>query len=362
MKAILMLEDGYYLTGEAAGANPEKLGEVIFNTAVVGYQEAITDPANAGKIVVFTYPLIGNYGVADKFYESKAAWVSGIVVRDLSRIYSNWQARHSFDYFVKEHNLFVLSGVDTRILAVHLREHGQMSGILSVDCFDSQKLLNKIKQFQAKEKQTMLPEISVEKQLYIGKKKAKYKLAVLDLGITNSIIKQLECLGCSLRIFPYNTQAADILQVKPDGVIISGGPEEDSGRETAVKTVRQLLGKLPILGIATGNLVLSEALGAKITKMKLGHHGVNYAIKAADSQKGQITAQNHSFVINAASLKNIKDVKITAQNLNDLTVEEIESKRRKFIGVQYCPLSPGFAEVNPVFPKFLTMLTRRKHA
>ena len=359
MKAILMLEDGKNFQGEALGASPERIGELVLNTAVVGYQEMMTDPANAGKILVLTYPLIGNYGVAPKFNESKNVWLAALVIKEKSRIFSNWQAKASFDDFVKQHNLLTIMGVDTRTLAVHLRQKGQMSGIISTSNFEIKELLSKIENFKRKIPESLLPKISVSKRTVLGKGKTKQKrVAVLDIGITNSIIKQLQTLGLAIILLPYNTKASEILRFKPHGLIISGGPEEDAGLREVITNVKALINKIPILGISTGHQVLALALGAKITKMKLGHHGVNYPLQNPASYKGEITVQNHSYVVDTDSLTKIKQIKITGYNLNDRTVEEFESKSLKLMAVQYYPASPGFDEVNAAFKRFMKMLGR----
>ncbi|MDD5165942.1 MAG: glutamine-hydrolyzing carbamoyl-phosphate synthase small subunit [Candidatus Omnitrophica bacterium] len=356
MKAVLMLEDGKSFLGEALGSTGERFGEVIFNTAVVGYQEMMTAPANAGKILVLTYPLIGNYGIAPKFNESKNVWLAGLIIKERSRIFSNWQAQTSFDSFVKEHNLLTISKIDTRTLAVHLRQKGQMLGVVSTGTFEPKELLAKIDDFRKKKAESLLPKISLEKPLRLGKDKAKLSLAILDLGITKSVIRQLEILGAELIVLPYHTAAQDILRLKVRGLIISHGPEEDIGLNEVVANVKLLIGKMPILGISTGHQVLCRALGAKIAKLKLGHHGVNYPINQSASYKGEITVQDHSCVVDVDSLNKIKGVKITGFNLNDRTVEEFESKKLKLIGVQYLPVSPGFQEVNAAFKKFIKML------
>lgn len=357
MKAILKLEDGKSFSGETISVQGESIGEVILNTAVVGYQEMMTDPANAGKILVLTYPLIGNYGVAPKFNESKKVWLSGLVIKEKSRIFSNWQAKSSFDDFIKKHNLLTISGIDTRTLAVHLRQKGQMLGIISTISFEPKELLAKIQGFRKRPTVSLLPEISVSKPRHLGKAKAKIKkIAILDLGITNSIIRQLENLGFLVFLFPYNTKPQEILRLKPHGLIISNGPEEDSGLDTVATNIKSLIGRLPILGVSTGHQVLACALGAKVIKLKLGHHGVNYPMYNPVSYKGEITVQNHSYVVDVDSLNKIKYVKITGYNLNDRTVEEIESKKLKVIGTQYTPASPGFNEVNDVFKRFAKIL------
>lgn len=356
MKAVLMLEDGKIFSGESLGVSGESIGEVILNTAVVGYQEMITDPANANKILVLTYPLIGNYGVASKFNESKGVWLCGLVIKEKSRIFSNWQAKGSFDDFIKEHNLLTMTEVDTRTLAVHLRQKGEMLGIISAQSDNPKELLAKIEEFRKKNQSSRLPEISVKKPLRVGNGRSKYKLAILDLGITNSILRQLETLGVSPTLLPYNSKPQDILRLKARGLIISSGPEEDIGLEEVAGNVKAVVGRLPILAISTGFQVLARALGAKVEKMKLGHRGVNYPIHHSASYKGEITAQNHGCVVETESLNKIKNVKITAYNLNDRSIEEIESKKLKILGIQYSPASPGCNEVNPIFKKFLKMI------
>jgi len=360
MKATLMLEDGKSFAGEGLGVEGEKIGGVIFNTAVVGYQEMMTDPANAGKILVLTYPLIGNYGTAPKFNESKNVWLEGLVIKEKSHIYSNWQAKTSFDAFIKEQNLVTISEVDTRTLAVHLRQKGEMLGIISTKSFEAKELLAKINDFKKKPAESLLSKISVTKPSVIGKGKAKYKIAILDLGITNSTLRQLETLGCSITLLPYNTPASEILRLKPKGLIISNGPEEDAGLKEVVNNIKPLISRLPILGISTGHQILAQALGVKITKLKLGHRGVNYPIHNPASYKGEITVQNHGYVVDADSLNKIKEVKVTGYNLNDRTVEEIEGKKLKILGTQYYPASPGFNEVNGVLKRFVKMLKRSR--
>jgi len=359
MRAILMLEDGKIFPGLAIGGPGEAVGEVIFNTAVVGYQEMLTDPANANKILVFNYPLIGNYGVAPKFNESKNIWLSGLVIKESSRIVSNWQAKSSLIELLKEKRLPVLNAADTRTIVVHLRQKGQMLGIISTHTADPKVLTSKIADFKKKAGASLLPKISAHKIIPFAKNKAgRKRIAILDLGVTNSILRQLEALDFSLSILPYNTTAEDILRLKPQGLIVSSGPEEDPGLKDTVLNLKPLIGSLPILGISTGHQVLAAALGAKITKMRLGHHGVNYPMHNAKSFKGEITVQNHSWAVNAESLNKIKEIKITGYNLNDRSVEEMESKKLRLLGVQYYPLSPGFDQVNEVFKRFSKMLTK----
>jgi len=356
MKAMLMLEDGRSFSGEAASGSGERIGEVVFNTAVVGYQELITDSAMAGKILVLTYPLIGNYGTASKFNESAKCWASGLVIKENSRIYSNWQAKKSFLDFASEENLLVMSATDTRALTVHLRNKGAMSGVISTQVLAPKELLAKLEAFRKKKPQSILSKISVTRPTLVGKSASRLRLAVLDLGVTNSILKQLLVMGFSPQLFPYNTTAQEILRSKPRALIISGGPEDDPELPAVVANVQLLLERLPILGISCGHEVLAAALGAKIAKMKLGHRGLNYPVYQAGSYKAEITVQNHGWMVDANSLVKIKGVKITGYNLNDHSVEEMEDKKLKAFGVQYYPVSPGFAEINNVFQRFIKIV------
>jgi carbamoyl-phosphate synthase small subunit len=304
--------------------------------------------------------LIGNYGCAPKFNESKGVWLAGLVVREKSRIFSNWQARESLEDFSKRHNALIIYGIDTRTLAVHLRQKGQMLGIISTQCFAAKELLEKIGAFGKAKAESLLSEISVQKPRQIGKQGSRHKIAILDLGVTSSIIKQLEALGLCLTILPYQTTAQEIAKLKVRGLIISNGPEQDPSLAIVSENIKPLIGKLPMLGISTGHQVLASALGAKITKLKLGHHGVNCPIHNPASFKGEVTVQNHSSAVDADSLSKIKGVKVTAYNLNDRTVEEMESKKLKILGVQYIPASPGFNEVNQAFKRFIKILGRSR--
>lgn len=360
MKGLLLLEDGTIFPGDIFNKPDEQIGEVMLNTAVVGYQEMITDPANAGKILVLTYPLIGNYGIAPKFNESSRSWLSGLVIKESSRIVSNWQAQSSLADFIKKQKITLITGIDTRTLAVHLRKCGTMLALISTSKAEPAKLLLKIRKFASKQKPSRLKEISVEKFTHqkAGHEHAK-KIGIIDLGITNSILRQLKLLGAECTIMPYGTKDKQILGHHFDALVVSGGPEEDPEVKGIIPTLRKLIGKIPIMGIATGHQMLAKALGAKLFKMKLGHHGVNYPVRSPSSGKAEITVQNHAFAVDADSLSKVKGVKITGYHLNDSTVEEFESKKLKLLGIQYNPASPGFEEINPAFVKFYSMLQRR---
>lgn len=400
--ARFVLEDGTVFSGESIGASGEVVGPVIFDTRVVGYQEVMTDPANAGKILTLTYPLIGNYGINPDFNESDRAWIKGLIIKEKSNLYSNWQATASLDEFLKKEKIVALTEVDTRTLAVKIREDGEMLGIISPDEVGTEKLLQKIKDFKARGKISFLPQISVKKdspspypsplrgkdkgegEHYPGGKKPR--IVVIDLGVLKGFLKQLSTLGCEIILVPYSTKAKELLKLNPDGIIISNGPEEDPALKGVISTVKELLGNVPLLGISTGHEVIIRALGGEIIKMKLGHHGVNYpvhpvrspqikdspcarkrgvsgeietsnGVKTPDSLKGEITVQNHSWVVDENSLSKRDGIKIAERNLNDNSIEKIISPQLKFISVQYYPTSPGLGEVHPVFKEFVEMIS-----
>ncbi|MFC1658136.1 carbamoyl phosphate synthase small subunit [Candidatus Omnitrophota bacterium] len=349
MKAILALENGSLYQGISCGIAGEKTGEVSFYTGVVGYQELITSPVNAGKIVVMTYPLIGNYGVARKFQESRQCWASGIVIKEKTRLTSNWQAEQDFVSFLKKEKVLALEQVDTRTLMVELRNKGEQWGIISTRDFNPRSLRAKIKKAKQK-KQDFLNRVSVKR---IKKSSGRGRhIAVVDLGVTNGLLRQLEMLGCRVSLIPYQANADDILALAAKGVIVSDGPEMEKGLGIAAGRVKELLGKVPVLGIGTGCQVLAMAMGGRLKKMYLGHRGVNYPVVKPGCLKGEITVQNHRFIIDQASLKG-RNIKITWQNLNDKTIEGIENRKLKAFGCQFLLVSPGSGEVNPILKEFV---------
>lgn len=360
MKAVLILEDGSVFEGLSMGAPGERIGELVLNTAVVGYQEAMTDPANAGKIVVFTYPLIGNYGTAEKFYESKKVWTEAVITKEVSGVCSNWQAEDTFGGFLKKEGAVAIAGLDTRTLAVKLRDDGEMMGIVSSKDLNKSALLKKLKAYKKKTVKDLISRISVDTPAHLKAHGGGPKIAVLDLGMPNSFIRQLEALGCCVSLLPFDTGSDEILQLNVDGLVISSGPEGDKSAQKIAATVKKLLGKVPMLGISLGHEIIALALGGKLKKMKIGHHGVNYPVRPDDSFKGEITVQNHSFIVDEHSLKAARGVEITLRNINDNSIEEMESRQLKFISTQYCPASPGFNEVNEVFRRFLKMLHQKE--
>ena len=347
-KAILVLENGATYEGVSCSVETERIAPVTFYTGVVGYEEVITNPANAGKIIVMTYPNIGNYGVANKFQESKHCWVEGMIIKENSRITSNWQAECDFTDFIRQNKIPVFEAMDTRSIMIELRQTGEQFGIISTRDFNPQRLKRKIR--QGKKELDFIKKISTKKIIQ-GAVKGK-RIGIIDIGVTNSLLNQLIKLRCKPILIPYQAESFDILRLRVSKIIISDGPEMDKSSYIVADTVEQLLGKLPILGIGTGCQILAVALGAKIKRMHLGHHGVNYPIVEPKSFKGEISVQNHSCVINEATIKN-KGIEVTWRNLNDKTIEGIQNKRLKAYGFQFYPAPPGVGEVNQILKELV---------
>jgi len=359
MKGIFLLEDGQRFEGVFMGKPEERAGEIMLNTAVVGYQEMMTDPANAGKILVLTYPLIGNYGMADRFNESGRCWIAALVIKEESRIFSNWQAKSSFGDFLSSQGVVAMSEVDTRTLAVKIRDQGEMFGILCRHGADKEELLKRLKEYKGKARRDLIRQISVKQITEIDGKDSGPEIAILDLGVTNSFLRPLRSLAGKIRLLPHDTDAQAILSLRPQGLIISNGPEEDEVIPQVVETVRKLIGKIPLLGVSTGHQITCLALGGELKRMKVGHHGANYPVISPSSFQGDITVQNHSWVADEESLQGRSDVRITLRNLNDRSVEEIESASLRILSAQYYPISPGIDEIHPVFERFMRMVQDR---
>lgn len=359
MKSVLVLENGSMFEGKLLGTPGERIGRVILNTAVVGYQEIITDPSNAGKIIVLTYPLIGNYGVSGAFCESKKCRAESVIMKENSRTYSNWQAEKSLEDFLCEECVTAMEEVDTRTLSVGIRDAGEMLGIVSSGQMQKSILLRKLKNYKKREKNDFIKEVSTKRIRRIKGSPSGRKIAILDLGILNSFVKQLKILGCNITLLPYNTSADKIIGLKQDGLIISSGPEDDEAIAQVAETVKRLVGRVPILGISAGCNAVCLAIGGKLRKMKTGHRGSNYPVKPPDSYKGDITVQNHSYVLDGDSIKNRRDIRVTLKNVNDGSIEEIESTPLKLIAAHYYPMSLCSGEVNEVFVRFLKLIKKQ---
>jgi len=364
MRAVLLLEDGALFEGEGFGQGGEVFGEVVFNTSITGYQEIITDPSYKGQIVTMTYPLIGNYGVNEEDVESCRPWLEGFVVKELSTIRSNWRSTMDLDDYLKNYNITGTQGLDTRALTRHIRMQGAMQGVISTKDFQKDSLMSKLKAAPRLEGVDLVKEVTC-KQPYewpLVKKsrlKAKrFKVVVLDCGVKFNILRHLDQAGCSINVVPAATQAKDILQLKPDGVLLSNGPGDPAAVSYVIETTRELIREVPIFGICLGHQMLGLALGGKTYKLKFGHHGGNHPVKDLKTGKIAITSQNHGFNVNMKSIPD-KSVVMTHLNLYDNTAEGLESQKLRLFSVQYHPeAGPGPHDASPLFKKFTELMRR----
>ena len=359
MKAFLALEDGRIFKGESFGAEGEKSGEVVFNTSMTGYQEILTDPSYKGQIVTMTYPLIGNYGINPEDAESAKPWVEGFVIRECSRLTSNWRSRNTLGKYLKKHRILGIEGIDTRALTRHIRLRGAMKAVLSTGGLNKERLVRKAKDSPGLVGRDLVKKVTCRKNYQWRSKKSKtWRVVVLDCGVKFNILRELEENNCQATVVPASTKARDILEMKPSGLLLSNGPGDPAGVPYVVKTVKKLIGKLPIFGICLGHQMLGLALGGKTYKLKFGHRGANHPVKDLKTGKVVITVQNHGFCVDTDSL-NKDDLEITHLNLNDNTLEGMKHRKLPLFSVQFHPeASPGPHDARYLFGEFTGMMKR----
>lgn len=377
MEAMLALEDGKIFKGQSFGAEGERYGEVVFNTSMTGYQEILTDPSYKGQIVAMTYPLIGNYGVNKEDLESDRPFAEGFVVKEYSKIVSNWRAQASLGEYLKENNLVGIEGVDTRALTLHIRQAGAMKAVLSTIDLDEKTLVKKAKNSAGLIGVDLVKEVarrkpyewnkkgkpspfSIDRNICNKKGLGKYRVIVLDCGVKFNILRTLLDNDCRVSVVPAKTTSSEILGMKPDGLLLSNGPGDPSAVDYVIKTTRDLLGRLPIFGICLGQQILGLALGGKTYKLKFGHHGANHPVKDLKTGKVSITVQNHGFCVDIGSL-NKKEIEITHVNLNDNTLEGMRHKKLPVFSVQFHPeSSPGPHDSRYLFGEFVNLMKSAK--
>lgn len=354
-KCILALEDGLVFEGLACGAPGESYGEVVFNTSMTGYQEVLTDPSYKGQMVTMTYPLIGNYGVNKADVESRRPWVEGFIMKECSRVTSNWRAEKSLRQYLKDNRIVGIEGIDTRSLTKHLRDNGSKKAVMSTIDLDVKRLVKKAKDSPSILGIDLVKDVTCKKR-YSWSKKGKYKVVVLDCGIKYNTLNMLAQRNCKVEVVPAITTAEEILKLKPDGLQLSNGPGDPEGIPYVIETVRKLIGKLPIFGICLGHQILGLALGGKTYKLKFGHHGGNHPVQDLKTTKVAITVQNHNFCVDINSLDK-RNIEITHINLNDKTVEGLRHKKVPLFSVQYHPeAAPGPHDAGYLFDNFIKMI------
>jgi len=356
-QALLALEDGRTFHGRAWAADGEACGEMVFNTSMTGYQEVLTDPSYAGQIVCMTYPLIGNYGVNRADEESDRPWVEGFVVREASRMASNWRSEESLDNYLKRWNIVAIEGIDTRALVLHIRDKGAMRACISTIDTDDQSAVEKARASPSMENRE-LASIVTTKQPYEVEPEGQQRFHVVcyDFGVKRNSLRHLAGLGCRITVVPAATSAAEVLALKPDGIFLSNGPGDPASMNKEVEQIRQLVkAAVPTFGICFGHQLLGRAFGGKTFKLMFGHRGGNQPVQDLKQGRVEITSHNHGFAVEADSLP--ADVEVTHVNLNDRCVEGMRHKTLPIISVQYHPeAAPGPHDAAHHFRRFIELM------
>jgi len=378
LKALLALEDGLVLRGRSFTGEGESAGEVVFNTAMTGYQEILTDPSYKGQIVTMTYPLIGNYGINPEDIESQGVQVEGFMVKEYHPYPSNWRAQGRLADYLKAAGKLGVEGFDTRAITKRLREQGAMRGLISTLDLDPQSLVRRARELPSMEGQDLVPLVTCRRPYWwpefpqesaggdacatetdletLWVQRSGKKIVLYDYGVKFNIIRCLIEKGLHVLVVPATTPAAAVLRLKPDGIILSNGPGDPAAVTYAVDNVRQCLGAAPLFGICLGHQLLGLALGGRTFKLKFGHRGANQPVKNFVSGRVEITSQNHGF---AVDLESIPDpaVELTHINLNDNTLEGLRHPGLRAFSVQYHPeASPGPHDADYLFAEFLEMV------
>jgi carbamoyl-phosphate synthase small subunit len=371
--AILALEDGTVFEGSSFGAPAERSGEVVFNTALTGYQEVFTDPSYAGQIVILTNPQIGNYGTSSHDNESARPYIEGLVVREFSRLASNWRSDTEAGDFLARHGIPVVSDLDTRALVRHLRTRGVMRGVLSATEHDAARLVEKARAIPtmagldlASRVTTAAPyewnrpvEACSPSDLLAPPAEPRFHVVAYDYGIKHNILRRLVQVGCRVTVVPATTAAEDVLALQPDGIFLSNGPGDPEPLSIEIANIRKLIGKKPIFGICLGQQLLGLALGGKTYKLKFGHRGANHPVRNELTKRVEITSHNHGFAVDPDSLK-ASDVEITHVNLNDRTLEGFRHRSLPVFCVQYHPeAAPGPHDSHYLFDDFVKLMEAR---
>ena len=359
MKAFLILEDGHVFTGRSIGSTREAVSEIVFNTSMTGYLEVLTDPSYAGQAVVMTYPLIGNYGICYEDMESERPWVDGFIVRELSRMPSNFRSEDTIQNFLEKNDIPGICGIDTRALTKILRESGTMNGMITTDeNYNMDEVMKKLKAYSTGDE---VSKVSCrEKKVLPGD---GYKVALLDLGAKKNIARSLNERGCEVTIYPSSTTAEEIIASRPDGIMLSNGPGDPKACVQVIKEIRKLYEtEIPIFAICLGHQLMALATGADTFKLKYGHRGGNHPVKDLETGRVYISSQNHGYAVDPESLD--PQVAVPAfTNVNDGTNEGLKYVGKNIFTVQYHPEAcPGPQDSSYLFDRFLKMMEEKKNA
>jgi carbamoyl-phosphate synthase small subunit len=363
-RAILALEDGTVFQGRGFGRHGETTGEVVFNTALCGYQEVLTDPSYAGQIVTMTYPHIGNYGVNLEDVESSRPQVAGFVVREVSAVASSWRSSGSLGQYLDDNAIVGISDLDTRALTRHLRTHGAKRGVISMLSSDAAALVEKARASRSMVGLDLAREVTCAEAYSFdgvrGEMARPYKVVAYDFGIKRNILRMLAAAGCDVVVVPAATTAEEALALDPDGVFLSNGPGDPEPVTYAVEAVKALMEKRPVFGICLGHQILGLACGGRTYKLKFGHRGVNHPVKDLRSGRIEVTSQNHGFAVDPALFERPEFI-LTHVNLNDGTVEGFRHRDLPVISVQYHPeASPGPHDSHYLFGDFVSLMRKRR--
>lgn len=343
-KAYLVLEDGAVFPGQTFGAWLPTIGEVVFNTSMAGYQEILTDPSYAGQIITLTYPLIGIYGTNPGFCESKAIHAQGLIVSENCLTPSHWQSQAGLEQFLIEHRIPALGGVDTRALTRHLRRHGTMRGVFSEQVELSPETKDSLESYRIAADITRQV---ATKEPYQATMEGNWRLALIDFGAKGNIIRSLQELGAQITVFPGAASADDVLRSAPDAVLLSNGPGDPADCQFGVQLARDLLGRVPLMGICLGHQLLGLALGCETYRLPFGHRGGNHPVLDLITGRVSITSQNHGYAI---KVDEQPEIEVTHINLNDKSIEGIRHRSLPAFSVQYHPEAcPGPADSHYLF-------------
>ena len=359
MKAFLILEDGHVFTGTSIGSEREVVSEIVFNTSMTGYLEVLTDPSYAGQAVVMTYPLIGNYGICYEDMESGRPWPDGYIVRELSRLPSNFRSTDTIQNFLKKYDIPGIAGIDTRALTKILRESGTMNGMITTKEYENlDEVLPRLKAYRTGK---VVEKVTCKEKSVM--KNDGYKVALLDLGAKRNIARSLHERGCEVTIYPAGTKAEEIIASNPDGIMLSNGPGDPKDCGPIIDEVRKLYeSDIPIFSICLGHQLMALATGADTYKLKYGHRGGNHPVKDLETGRVYISSQNHGYAVDVNSL-NPAVATAAFENVNDKTNEGLKYTGKNIFTVQFHPEAcPGPQDSSYLFDRFIRMMEVKKNA